>query len=449
MKLTSSPGTTARRLASITLIVLVLVAAAIPTFVRNATTQKDTQDFAPIYHAAQAMWTGQNIYAATNGLYIYPPFLAFIFQPLILFPEHTAAIVWVIASAFLIALAALMSAREMSRRWTIPEGTEDPSRWWMIAAMAILLSLEKIHADFRLGQTDCLMILGFACVLRWMDRKPWLAGLAVGATANMKYLSLICLPYFLLKRNFRAAAASILSFTLLMVVPALEVGVREATQFAASAFGALVKMADLAPRLAGHGMKIPRASWERSVSITSAILRFSRSHQYPDWLAFVSVLLAFLIVAAAIILVSRHHGLRLFTPTAQLASPVREAAASLEWATLIVLALVFSPQTTARHMVLLLLVYIAALAVFFAQKQRGGRIVLAFAMIVTSLGLSFPPRKMGIDEALWVWRGIAGASLCAIFLLLVILFYGGRTLCSWVRNTSPEQLSEGLGRPHI
>jgi Glycosyltransferase family 87 len=428
MKLTSSQGTTSRRLASITLIALVLVAAAIPTFVRNATTQKDTQDFAPIYHAAQAMWAGQNIYSATNGLYIYPPFLAFLFQPLILFPEHTAAIVWVIASAFFIAIAALIAAREMTQRWIRPPDTKDGSLSWIIAAVAILLSADKIHADFRLGQTDCLMILGFACVLRWMDRKPWMAGLAVGATANMKYLSLIFVPYFLLKRNFRAAAASIVSFTLFMAIPALEVGVKEATRFAASALGALVKMADLAPHVAGHGMKIPRASWERSVSITSAILRFSRAHQYPDWLAFVFILAAFGTVAAAIILISRYHRIRLFAANIYPASPAREAAMSLEWATLIVLALTFSPQTTARHMVLLLLVYVVALGVLFAQKERRGRVVLTVAMIITSLGLSFPPRKIGIDEALWAWRGIAGASLCAIALLLVTLYYGSRTI---------------------
>jgi hypothetical protein len=440
MKLTLSQGTTARRLTSITLIALLLAAAAIPTFVRNVTTEKDTQDFAPIYHAAQAMWTGQNIYSATNGLYIYPPFLAFLFQPLVLFPEHTAAIVWVIASAFFIAMAAVMAAREMTQRWLTPSGATDTSLSWMIAAFAILLSADKIHADFRLGQTDCLMILGFACVLRWMDRKPWIAGLAAGVTANMKYLSLIFVPYFLLKRNFRAAAASIVSFTLFMFIPALEVGVNEATRFAASALGALVKMADLTPHLAGHGMKIPRASWERSVSITSVILRFSRTHQYPDSLAFMFVLAAFGIVAAAIILISRHHGIRLFAANIYLGSRARRAAMSLEWATLIVLALTFSPQTTARHMVLLLLVYIVALGVFFAQKERRGRVVLTFAMIITSLGLSFPPRKMGIDEALWAWRGVAGASLCAIFLLLVTLYYGSRTIRTLAGLNSQDTL---------
>lgn len=433
MKPASSQAKRATRFASIAVITVILTLAAIPTIVRNATTQKDTQDFAPIYHAAQAMLEGRNIYAATSGLYIYPPFLAFLFQPLALFPERAAAIVWVIASAVLIVVAALIAANEVTRRWRLSVDG-DSSVVWLIAAGGIFLAAEKIHADFRLGQTDCLMILGFACVLRWMNCQPWLAGLAVGATANMKYLSLILLPYFVMKRNIRAAIASLLSFAMLMILPALEVGVKEATQFAESAVGALVKMTDLRPGLAGHGMKIPRASWPRSVSITSAIIRFGRAHGLPDWVPVIFVLIALAAVIAAILIISRRHGVPLFSLGRSSSSPAAEASASLEWASLVVIALTFSPQTTARHMVLLLLVYIVALGVLLAQHDRRSRFVLASAMVITFLGLSFPPRKVGMDELLWAWRGIAGASLCAICLLLVTLQYGCRTIQSWSSN---------------
>src|SRR5437868_5205340 len=132
-------GAKARRAVSIAIITLVLLAAAIPTIVRNATTQKDTQDFAPIYHAARALVTGHNIYSATTGLYIYPPFLAFIFQPLVLLPEHAAAIAWVILSALLITFGALIAAKEMTERWA-PERQMDGSFAWLIAAAAIVFA---------------------------------------------------------------------------------------------------------------------------------------------------------------------------------------------------------------------------------------------------------------------------------------------------------------------
>ena len=438
MKKASSLGAMARRIVSITIITVILAAAAIPTIVENATTEKGTHDFAPIYHAAQAMATGHNIYSATAGLYIYPPFLAFIFQPLALLPEHAAAIVWVILSALLITLAALIAAKEITQRWA-PERRMDQSFVWLTAAIPILLAGEKIHADFRLGQTDCLMILGFACVLHWMDSKPWLAGLAVGITANMKYLSLICVPYFVIKRNYRAAIAAIVSSVFLMIIPALEVGFKEAARFAASAIGALVKMADLAPHHAVHGIKIPRTSWERSVSITSMIMRATRMHGFPDWIAAMLVLLALVAIVSAIILLPRRFGVILFRPQTSAPLPVSIAVPTLEWAAIIVLALVFSPQTTARHMVLLLLVYVVSVGVLFVQRQHPNRLVLISAMVITSLGLSFPPRRLGINEALWAWRAIAGVSWCAVFLLLVTLWYGSQTIS---RRTEAQRLSK-------
>src|SRR5437588_12027494 len=104
-------GAKARRAVSIAIITLVLVAAAIPTIVRNATTQKDTQDFAPIYHAARALVTGHNIYSATTGLDIYPPFLAFIVQPLVLLPEHAPAIAWLHLSAMFVTYGSFIPAK--------------------------------------------------------------------------------------------------------------------------------------------------------------------------------------------------------------------------------------------------------------------------------------------------------------------------------------------------
>jgi hypothetical protein len=57
-----------------------------------------------------------------------------------------------------------------------------------------------------------------------MERKPLLAGSAVGTAASIKYLSLIFVPYFLIKRNFRAAIASVFAFIFFVALPAAEFG---------------------------------------------------------------------------------------------------------------------------------------------------------------------------------------------------------------------------------
>jgi hypothetical protein len=272
------------------------------------------------------------------------------------------------------------------------------------------------------------MLLGFACALRWMGRKPWLAGLAVGAAANVKYLSLIFIPYFLIKRNYSAAAASITWFVVFMLLPAAEVGIAAATRFVASSIGALVKMANATPLLSTSQAQVPRIVWDRSVSIASAIIRATRSHGLTDWVAAVLIGVSLVAVIAVVLFLSRRHGVELFRAELKNRPPGAEAAVSLEWAVLIVVAVTFSPQTSARHMVLILLVNVVASGLFLLQTSRRHRLFIALPAILTAVGVSFPPRNLGIDEMLWTWRATAGASLCAVVLIAAIVSTGSRTI---------------------
>jgi hypothetical protein len=418
----------ARHRLAIGLMCAVLAVAAMPTITRNFRGASIADDFAPVYRAAQAMRAGQDIYTATKGLYIYPPFLALFFQPLTLVPERVAAIVWAVLSALLFGFSAVLIAREVTQHWLSSKVAADLSTAWVIATIAILLVCEKIHADLRLGQTDCLILLGFACVLKWMERKPWLAGAAVGATASMKYLSLIFVPYFILKRNYKAAIASIAWFIFFNIIPAVEVGIRGATQFAMSALRALVKMVEQ-PAEKG-GAKIPSVIWERSVSITSAITRVTRANQLPDWVAAGIILGCFVVLAAAVFFISQRAGILLFRPLGSQPGERSGAIKSLEWSSVIVFALAFSPQTTARHYVLMSAVFVVAAALLFIERQPPPRWILVTAMVLTSIGISFPPQQIGINEALRTWRAFAGPSVCAVALLLVVLAIGGRAAAS-------------------
>src|SRR5258707_2105741 len=96
-------------------IALLLLAVAAPLLVRDAKT--GTEDFGHFYRAANAMRHGQDIYAATNGHYIYPPLLAFVLQPLTFLSENTAVVVWLVLSAFAVFGAAIIAAKETAWRW--------------------------------------------------------------------------------------------------------------------------------------------------------------------------------------------------------------------------------------------------------------------------------------------------------------------------------------------
>lgn len=405
-----------KRLAYGALLTILLAGLAAKAILAHVST--DTWDFDYFYRAAQAMWRGQDIYAASDGHYIYPPFLAFIFQPFVLFSERTAALIWTVISALIIFAAALIASKEIAARWIHGDTDVDPSLAWAIAAIACFLIADKIEATFLLGQTDCLMLLGFACALRWMDCKPLLAGTAIGATASIKYLSLIFVPYLLIKKNFRTAIASLLAFIFFMALPVLEVGLNRSAEYATAEWLGLSRMLGLIAT--DKQVKVLRVTMDRSVSITSAIFRFSRSHHLRDSLAEFLLLLILIAVMAGIFFICRHHGVSIFR---QEKNCRRRASAvtSLEWAVLIFLAMAFSPQTTARHMVLLLLVFATAIGLFLAQKAKGSRALLVVAVALMIIGLSFPPLPIH------TWRVFSGASWCAVVLILTIMWVGSRT----------------------
>jgi hypothetical protein len=406
------------------------VTAAAPTLRHALIGEKGIQDFAPTYWAARAMWNGQDIYKASDRFYLYSPFVAFIFQPIAALSEYRAAVVWTFLSAVLIAAASIITAKEIIKRWRLDGSKADVSLPWLIAAVALFLSFDKLHAEFRLMQIDALMFLGFASILIWMDRKPSLAALVVGITANIKYLSLIFVPYFIIKRQYRTAAISVVSFAFFMILPAIEIGPRLAGTYAVNALAGLAKLAKLTPRMPGEGVRILPLFWDRSVSFTSAIFRAANSYQISDSIAAALVVVAFAAVFGTIIFIGRRQSVCLFGPDTGHGGEACGAAASLEWAVLIVGALIFSPQTMARHMVLLSLVYIVAIGIFIAQKERRSRILLIVATVVAAAGLSLPLRALGLLKA---WRAISGASWCT-FLLSLVLTWAGSCAISQMTN---------------
>jgi hypothetical protein len=305
----------------------------------------------------------------------------------------------------------------------------DVSLPWVIAAIVLILSYDKIHTDLRLGQTDCLMLLGFVCVLRWMDRRPWLAGLAVGAAANIKYFGLILVPYFIIKRNYRAAVASVASFFLLIMLPSVEVGFNLAGTYVVKGLGGLAKLIHIKPMVEGHGLQIEPASWDRSISFTSVIFRITDSNGLPDWFGAMLVIITLAAVMGMIFFISRPHGLVLFkSDTNGRDSADANAVATLEWSVAIMVAITFAPQITARHMVLTLLLYTVGIGIFFLQRDKRVRTALVVGIVIMVVGLSLPFRGLGLDNALRTWREIGGASWCALVLILALVWAGSRAI---------------------
>jgi hypothetical protein len=128
------------------------------------------------------------------------------------------------------------------------------------------------------------------------------------------------------------------------------------------------------------------------------------------------------------VLIGRHNSLDLLKPTTAKSAPRSEQTGTIDWAALIVLALVFGPQTTARHMILLLLVYIVGMGILLAQKRNGARILLIASMTATALALSLPFRETGFHPWLMTLKLIGAASWCALLLIFLIAWLGSHTI---------------------
>ena len=88
------------------------------------------------------------------------------------------------------------------------------------------------------------------------------------------------MPYFLIKRNFRAAIASVFAFIFFVALPALILAWAEERTYATVELCALGRMIGI---MATHRrVKILNVTWDRSVSITSTVFRLTRSHGLPD-----------------------------------------------------------------------------------------------------------------------------------------------------------------------
>ena len=397
-------------------------------------------DFIHFYWAAQAMLNHHDLYTSGQQGYIYPPLVAFLFQPLALLSERGADIAWLLANMFLNAGALLIAVHAITRRLNLPKNR---TLFFSIALLAAILSVDKIRADFALGQTDAFMILSFSLILLWYEN-PLLIGLAVGFGACVKYLPLIFLPYFLFRRRYISIATSLLAILLFSFLPALTSGWSENLHNLQSAYSGIFSMAARstttqsadATSTTTTAANIENITWDRSISLTSAFVRVDDIYRAHKLLA-VTCILLFIIgfMGIAFSLYRKHHIPMMFRPATH---PANNTLLCTEWAILILLTLVLGPQTTPRHTVMLLPAYALAAALLLAPIQNLSKLPLLLTTILLCLSLILPTG----GEPLNLWRTIAGPSICAVIFAFALL----HTALDYADKTKPVEQPPANGR---
>lgn len=166
-------------------------------------------DLAVYMLAVERMNDGESIYHWVNAAgmgFTYPPFSALLFTPLVWGPSQTVFLTWM-TSCLLIAVIVVVVLRAISR--------PRPDPMIVVASTAVgvglFLGASQVQADLITGQVN--LILALLIVLDVGEVVPdWARGMLTGIAAAVKLTPIIALGWFILTRQWRAAANCVGAF---------------------------------------------------------------------------------------------------------------------------------------------------------------------------------------------------------------------------------------------
>lgn len=370
-------------------------------------------DFKHFYFAAQALIMHHDLYSSGTGGYIYPPFFAFLIIPLAFFSYSIATSIWLLINLVLICtilwLGFLTLAKCFNLTFTVLQAIG-------ACSLAILLSYDPLRWELLLGQSDVLMLAGFALALYWIVRYPFLAGVILGATVNIKYLALGFLPFFLLRARFKTICGLLAGSLGFALLPAIVSGWQTNLNNLAIALKGLAFMADPAiHKLAGAtSARVPSIDWHLNITISSGLFRMLTAHGFSKIEVFLSIATLMLVIFGIFTLIFLRQGIPFIWRTPQtLNDPQKELQIlTLEWHLLFVVILIFSPQNTSRHLFLLLSTHLfaAILLLFPKDGVKVAPLLISIFIMQAGMGLRI--------EHIWQYGGGPCWSIVPFLLIL-------------------------------
>jgi alpha-1,2-mannosyltransferase len=199
-----------------TVVIGVAVVAAIAVIVaRDLLSQQAglRLDFYVYHESVQSMLSGKGLYEFSLTIFdgqfpfTYPPFAALVLVPIALVPVQIGQAIWM---AFQLVLSLGLVWLALSR----PLPGRLPAGWkgWalIVTAWLVVLANAPITQSVLLGQLS-LTVVGLV-LLDFLVVPPRFRGILTGLAGAIKLLPLIYLPYFLVTRQWRAAANTAGSF---------------------------------------------------------------------------------------------------------------------------------------------------------------------------------------------------------------------------------------------
>jgi len=187
--------------------------------------QEHMRDFEVNYTAGKRLRAGENLYQKKDGHYMfkYLPSSALFYIPLSFFPLNVAKAIWYVLVVFSICSLVYISYRILPQK---------AGKSFYLLFFTSLILVRYFLRELQLGQINAVvgMVLLFMVwlLISEKDKKPAPneigAGLLWGLALSLKPHSLIFLPYFLIKKKWKALLSGLGFLSLALFVASLFYG---------------------------------------------------------------------------------------------------------------------------------------------------------------------------------------------------------------------------------
>ncbi len=391
----------------------------------RAVQHPDETDFQYFYYAAYGVVHGEHLYTVGERFtdvrwYAYLPLFAIVLSPLVPLGVGSAGAVWAFVSAALLGACIWIASSQAVCRMGM---RASPNLVVGVALLVVLVFGDKIRGELRLGQSDAFVMIWVMLGLLWLEKRPILAGFMLGGSVNVKLQGLVFLPYLIVRGRWRNLIGLVIGSLFFAFVGVLIWGWARNLEYLGTVLGWVGQLVGVESSV--EQSELYPLEWIRSVSIPSAMARAQIRFGLPE--SFVMLATAGLVglVVALGWAVYRFRGVALFRGrfgARESSSERMRGVVGLEYAGLLVGVLVFSPQSTVRHLLLSVFVVALGSAILHTAVARPKKLLIGVLMAGYWAAITFPPAVMG--EALDWWRSVGGASWVLLALYFSVLWVG-------------------------
>jgi len=210
-----------RRFIIVLLIITALFSVSFIRYSRRAP-KRDYCDFRVYYVTGERFLNREDIYARPDEKitpFKYSPLFAMLMAPLCLFSKKAASLIF-----FSINFSALAAVFFLSGRLIIRERLS-PGKEFLVYAVPFIFSLRFILQVLDQGQVTIIMFVLIVAGIYLMQKgNRGMSAACFSLSAMLKYMPLIFIPLFLVKRKIKVVAFILCFIILYCLVPAILVG---------------------------------------------------------------------------------------------------------------------------------------------------------------------------------------------------------------------------------